>query len=285
MVTGSAVGGSADGREEPRSEVRRALASLLVDPASTAIVSDFDGTLSPIVADPATARPLPGARRVLADLADRFGVVAVVSGRPGAFLVEHLGSGPDHRGVTLVGLYGLEWSDSSGAITVEPGVEEWRSAIAGATFSLRSHAPPGVTIESKGLAVTVHWRQAPEAEQWAMAAVADEVGRTGLVAHPGRKSMELRPPLEVDKGSVVRRLVGDCTAACYLGDDLGDLPAFEAVASLHDDRLLRGVTVAVLDDESAPAVAEAADVSVEGPGEALSALAWLAEQAPRLDHH
>jgi trehalose 6-phosphate phosphatase len=278
MVTGS---DAAPG--EPRSEVRYALAGLLADPSSTAIVTDFDGTLSPIVSDPAAARPLPGARQVLGDLAGRFAVVAVVSGRPGAFLAEHLGTEGPSPGVILVGLYGLEWTDGTGTVTVEPGMEQWRAIIATTASSLRLKVPSGVTVEAKGLAVTVHWRQAPEAEEWAAVAVADEVAQTGLVAHPGRMSLELRPPVQVDKGSVLRRLVGGCTAVCYLGDDLGDLPAFEAVASLAGEGQLTGVTVAVLDTESAPAVAEVADVTVDGPGEALSALAWLAGQAPSLD--
>jgi trehalose 6-phosphate phosphatase len=278
MVTGASAALS-----EPRPEMRRALAGLLLDPAATAIVTDFDGTLSPIVADPGAARPLPGARRVLADLARRFAVVAVISGRPADFLVEHLSTGVPPWDVKLVGLYGLEWTDGSAVVTVAPGVEEWRAVVARTVSSLRSAAPPRVTVESKGLAVTVHWRQAPEAEPWALATSAEEVARSGLIGHPGRMSVELRPPLDIDKGSVLRRVVDGCSAACYLGDDLGDLPAFEALAGLRRERLVNGLSVAVIDDETAPAVAEAADVSVRGPHEALAALAWLAGQAPLLD--
>ena len=228
----------------PSPEVRRAFAPLLDDPANSAIVSDFDGTLSPIVTDPAAARALDGAADLLALLARRFGVVAVVSGRPASFLVEQLASADGRpvngdggstgvaHGLRLVGLYGLEWADQDGAITREPEAERWRSTVEGAVDRLRSAAPPGVVVEGKGLAVTVHWRQAPEAQEWAAGAVASESERSGLRAHPGRMSIELRPALAVDKGSVTRSLVEGYSAACYLGDDLGDLPAFAALADL-----------------------------------------------------
>jgi trehalose 6-phosphate phosphatase len=273
----------------PSPEVRRAFAPLIEDPAHSAIVSDFDGTLSPIVTDPAAARALDGTADLLALLARRFGVVAVVSGRPASFLVEQLahtdrgrpvdggaGSTGVAHGLRLVGLYGLEWAGQDGAIIREPEAEQWRSTVEGAVRRLRSAAPPGVVVEGKGLAVTVHWRQAPQAEEWAAGAVASESERSGLRAHPGRMSIELRPALAVDKGSVTRSLVEGYSAACYLGDDLGDLPAFAALADLTARAGLSTVSVAVVDAESDPAVIEAADLTVSGPDEALAVLEWLA---------
>jgi trehalose 6-phosphate phosphatase len=268
-------------RAAPAPEVRAALAPLLVRPATSAVLTDFDGTISPIVTDPHQARPLEGTGAVLAALARRFAEVAVVSGRSVPFLSEHLGveppTGPDHR-VRLVGLYGLERSWGDGPVTRDPAAEAWQPAIDDAVATLRRAAPSGVLVEPKGLAVTVHWRRAPEAEGWVTGAVAAQVAQSGLRAHPGRLSVELRPPLDIDKGSVVRDLAGSCSAVCYFGDDLGDLPAFAALAALRSEGI-HTVSVAVLDPESDPAVAEAADVAVTGQGEALDVLAWLAEAA------
>jgi trehalose 6-phosphate phosphatase len=271
----------------PSAAERDALAPLLVDPSTTAVLTDFDGTLSPIVDRPEDARPLDGTIGVLDDLARRFAVVAVVSGRPASFLVERLlpprasstdpsGTGPSDRRLTLIGLYGLESATADGTVTPLPAAAGWRPVVDEVGGRLRSTVPAGALVEQKGMAVTVHWRTAPETEDLARSAVAGEVARSGLVAHPGRLSLELRPPLPVDKGSVAGALIRGCSAACYLGDDLGDLPAFAALHRESARSGLTGVAVAVVDGESAPEVADAADLVVAGPARALALLAWLA---------
>jgi trehalose 6-phosphate phosphatase len=283
----SASGGTA--ARQPSAAVRLALAPLLENPATTAIVTDFDGTLAPIVDRPGDARPLDGTVEVMERLAHRFGVVAVVSGRPVSFLVDHLtptgqaarpgaAGSPAPAHPHLVGLYGLEWSAGDGTVGVEPGVEHWRPVVGESARRLRSLAPEGVVVEAKGLTVTVHWRGAPEAAAPIAAAVEAEVAHTGLRAHPGRLSIELRPPLDIDKGSALRRLVAGCSAACFFGDDLGDLPAFATLADLASEDGMATVAVAVADAESAAEVAAAADVVVPGPRVALEALRWLAEE-------
>jgi trehalose 6-phosphate phosphatase len=91
-------------------------------------------------------------------------------------------------------------------------------------------------------------------------------------------SLELRPPLDVDKGTVVRSLVEGMRAVAVFGDDLGDLPAFDAVAELG----ARGVAVAriaVIDAESDDLVAARSDLVVEGPAGAITLLERLAQAA------
>jgi trehalose 6-phosphate phosphatase len=81
--------------------------------------------------------------------------------------------------------------------------------------------------------------------------------------------------LDIDKGTVVERLAAGCSAACFLGDDLGDLPAYAALARLAEVGGLSTVAVAVRDTEAAPEVAAAADLVVDGPDGAVAVLAWL----------
>ena len=240
------------------------------------MLTDFDGTLASIVAEPSAAAPLPGASEALAQLAGAFGRVAVVSGRPVSFLVDRL---PDLVGtaVELVGLYGLEEAGPDGAVRHDPEVSRWRPVVAEAAGRLAADAPDGVLVEVKGAAVTVHWRAAPEAEAWVARAVAAEAGRTGLAAHPARLSLELRPPLAIDKGTVVARRCLGMDAACYLGDDVGDLPAFEALARWSAEEGGAAVRVAVEDEETDPAVRAAADLVVPGPASAVGLLRWLAD--------
>jgi trehalose 6-phosphate phosphatase len=96
------------------------------------------------------------------------------------------------------------------------------------------------------------------------------------VVHEARQSVELRPPLDVDKGSVVRRIAIQrrLEAACFIGDDLGDLPALAAVGELR-----HGLRVAVRSAEAPAELLAAADVVVDGPPGALAFLRAVAQSA------
>ena len=100
----------------------------------------------------------------------------------------------------------------------------------------RAEAPAGVYVEPKGLTVTLHWRRAPDRKDWVLAFAERQHARHGLAVHPGRAERELRPPIDVDKGTVVRALAaehaGQLRAVAVFGDDMGDLPAFAAVGEL-----------------------------------------------------
>ena len=87
-------------------------------------------------------------------------------------------------------------------------------------------------MERKGLAVTLHFRQAPELAGWTANFAAEHEAASGLVAHPGKQSWELRPPGPTDKGTVVDELAVGLQAVCFVGDDIGDLPAFAALTRL-----------------------------------------------------
>jgi trehalose 6-phosphate phosphatase len=251
------------------------MAVLLADPSTTALLTDFDGTLSPIVAEPDAAVALPGAPAVLARLAVHFAAVAVVSGRPVAFLARSLvGAGPSVR---LFGIYGLEWWERD-EVRVAPEAEPWLAPVAEAVAAASREAPAGVGVEAKGVALAIHWRQAPEAEDWALEFARAWAQRTGLVVQTGRKALDLRPPLSIDKGEVVERLAAGCSAACFAGDDVGDLAAFAALDRLAV-RGLHVVRLAVADEESPPELAATADIVVDGPAGALDLLDRLATAA------
>lgn len=243
------------------------------DPSTTALFFDFDGTLAPIVPDPASAQAVDGAVELLEALARRFARVAVVSGRPRAFLVERVG--PD---VDLSGVYGLE-TRVGGHQQEHEEAHRWRDVIAEVAASGSradgSGLPPGVLVEPKGLSLTVHYREAPEAED-AVLAWADAVGRSsGLEVRPAKRSVELHPPLAVDKGTSVLALSEGCRTVAYLGDDIGDLPAFAALDQLNASGV-RTCKVAVASEELPDALADAADLLLDGPDAVLAALRPLA---------
>jgi trehalose 6-phosphate phosphatase len=248
------------------------LVPLAQAPERSALCLDFDGTLSAIVDDPRAARPLPGVPELLARLARRLGVVAVISGRPVSFLQSALGP---PAGVRLVGLYGLEQIDPDGTRDVAPDAAPWEAVITEVVDLARAEAAPGVYVEPKGLTVTLHWRNAPGEAEWVAGFAARQAEERGLQVHRGRRELELRPPLAVDKGTVVRDLTVGYDAVAAFGDDIGDLPAFAALAELAS----AGVAVArvaVVDHESPAVVAEQADLTVDGPAGALALLELLA---------
>ncbi len=240
-------------------------------PDRSALFLDYDGTLAPIVDDPSAAQPLAAVPELLARLGRRFGLVAVVSGRPARFLLDVLGRPP---AVRLAGLYGMEEASPDGDVVVSPDAEAWRPVVADVTARAAAAVPDGATVEAKGLSVTLHWRRRPDAEGWARELAARELAATGLVAQDGRMSLELRPPVDGDKGAVVRRLGAGWAAAACFGDDLGDLPAFDALGDLAATGTAVA-RVAVVDAESPPEVAAAADVVVAGPEGAVALLGQL----------
>ena len=247
--------------------VAELLAPFCTDPIGSAIFTDFDGTLAPIVDDPASARPLPGAVDVLDGLARRYGVVGVVSGRPVAFLRAHLGG----HGLSLFGLYGLESASARGDVRTAPEAAPWLAVVD--SVAAEPGLPPGLTLEHKGPSVTVHFRTQPDRAEVARRWADERAAETGLVVHPGRRCYELRPPVEMDKGTVVAMAAAG-RRAVFLGDDHADLAAFDAL-----DRLAAGgttvVRVAVTSPEAPPELLERADLVVDGPENALSVLRVL----------
>ncbi|MCU4186899.1 trehalose-phosphatase [Acidiferrimicrobium sp. IK] len=226
--------------------------------------------MAPIVDDPDAAEALPGSAEVLSALAARLALVAVVSGRPASYLTRHL---PDARGVVLAGLYGLE-RVVDGRVVESDEARRWRPVVAEVADRAEREAPAGVTVERKGSSVALHVRTAPQHAGWIERFAEHAAGGSGLVAHPGRMSVELRPPTGGDKGSVVEELGASLSRVAFLGDDRGDLPAFAALERLRAG----GVTTLAVAVDSTEAPAEllaAADVVAAGPAAVLEALRTL----------
>jgi trehalose 6-phosphate phosphatase len=237
-------------------------------PDRAAVLLDYDGTLAPIVDDPAAARPLPESLDALRTLVPAYRLVAVVSGRPASFLAAHLAV----PGLVRIGAYGLEQVTDAGVVEL-PAVTSWRAAVAGVARRALAAAPPGVVVEDKGVGVTLHYRTAPAAAAWAYAFADAEARATGLLRHYARYSVELRPPLAVDKGTTVSALLAEAgvSAGCVCGDDTGDVPAFTAVATLPV-----ALRVAVRSAETPPELTAAANLAVDGPAGVLALLRALA---------
>ncbi|GLZ12086.1 trehalose 6-phosphate phosphatase [Actinomadura sp. NBRC 104425] len=262
------------------------LDAIRTDPGGAVLGFDFDGTLAPIVDDPAAARAHPGAAAALARLAPRVGALAIITGRPAAVAVEYGGlDGVD--GLVVLGQYGLERWEAGELTTPEPppGVAEARAKL---PEILRAAGAPDATyVEDKGQAVAVHTRRCAEPQvaldrlRGVLEALAE---RTGLAVEPGRFVLELRPP-GMDKGMALRRFLDETrsarpggrpfpSAVLFAGDDLGDLAAYDAIDALRAEGV-PGVKVCSGSAE-VTALADRADLVVDGPDGVVGFLDALA---------
>jgi trehalose 6-phosphate phosphatase len=238
-------------------------------PQAAALVVDYDGTISPIVTDAAAAVPHPAVPDLLARLRDELGLVAVVSGRPVDFLAPLL-----PVGLVFAGLYGLEVA-ADGERRDHPQAGNWREVIDDVGGRAEARAPEGVVVERKGLSLTLHYRAVPEQAAATEAFANDEALRSGLIARPARMSWELHPPIEVDKGTAVLDLADDFRAVAFAGDDLGDLPGYDALDEL-EQRGVATLRIAVDSPEAPLELLDRADVVVDGPAGLVELLGSLA---------
>jgi trehalose 6-phosphate phosphatase len=224
------------------------LAAVAAHLADAAILLDFDGTLAPIVEDPAMARPLPEAVPVLRDLCRRAGAVAVITGRPEPFVRAVL----DVPQLEVVGLYGLSAMPSLG--------DDVREALAEVVV-----AEPGVELEDKGVSIALHTRRTPDPDA-ALARIREPVAAVaalhGLTAFEGKLVIEVAPP-GARKGGAVQQLLERLRppAALYAGDDLQDLEAFDALEGSG----IESCRVVVVASGTPERLIEVADVEVDGP--------------------
>src|SRR3954471_530192 len=221
-------------------EGERKYAALVRAAAETVVGLDFDGTLAPIVEDPAEAHIHPEAGAVLAALADQVRAVAVITGRPARQALdlgglEAVGNaiGDAGKELYLFGQYGNERWTSTNRRIISP-----RPPQGLATFSsdlprlLRRHHAEGAHIEEKGLAVAVHTRRLPDPQaafEELLPVLEERAARYDLVVEPGRQVIEVRAP-GMHKGVAVERLAKELEARAFVfvGDDLGDVEAFDA---------------------------------------------------------
>jgi trehalose 6-phosphate phosphatase len=256
--------------------------AIVEDPAGAVIASDFDGTLSPLVEDPAMSRAADGALDALARLARSVGQVAIVTGRP-ALVATELSGVTGHPGLgalVVLGHYGLErWEASTGAVTsdpVPPGVAVARERLPGL---LHEAGLPDAFVEDKGSSLAVHTRRLPEplpAWEALRTPLTELAESTDLRLEPGNLVLELRPP-GIDKGVAMRRLIEstDARSVLYAGDDLGDLAAFRALDDLRGEGL-HAVLVAARSSGSSE-LADAADIVVDDPAGVVTVLTALSD--------
>lgn len=259
----------------PAQPVARFLEAAERAPETTLIALDFDGTLSDMVDDPTQAFIHPAARDALARLVTRIGQVAIITGRP-VEQVRELGELDDEilSHLVVLGQYGAERLDRHGARIPEPPASI-RAAIEELDPLTREY--PGTFIEDKQQAVAVHTRRAGHGT---LAQIESRViavaKRHDLDIEPGREVLELRAH-RISKGDALRGIIREvgADAVAMVGDDLGDVPAFDVVAEMQAAG--SPAVIVVSGSEERPELTERADVLCDGPAGVAE---WLDQVAP-----
>ena len=238
---------------------------------------DFDGTLSEIVDVPSNARPVAGVNELLSRVSRRFRSVVIVSGRSAAELVQWLDAD-----VEIWGAHGSQRAIDGRVELTEraaPYLDLMTRVQGEAKEALSATGLAGIVLEEKGVLLNLHYRNAPKRDE-ARAAIEEVAvriaGEHGLSIHPGRMSVELRPPVEFTKATVVldvaaREALG---VAAFFGDDLVDFPGFDAL----DELAKKGVAtlrVGVDSDETPRELFDRADLILWGPAGVVDLLRTL----------
>lgn len=185
--------------------------------SKTLLAFDYDGTLAPIVDDPARANMRHRTRELLTDVARLYPTI-VITGRAQDDALRRL------RGVgvyEVIGNHGLEtWHAHERLIQVARG---WLARLSDRLASVQ-----GVRIEDKVFSLAVHYRLAPDKPR-ARAEIAKAVAALeGVRIVGGKQVMNLIPLGAPHKGTALERerVKLECERAVYVGDDETDEDVF-----------------------------------------------------------
>lgn len=266
----------------PRATGRLAelLAPIRESPESSAVFCDLDGTLAPIVGRPGETEVPEEARQALRALAERYALVGCLSGRRAQEARELIGVGA----IAYIGNHGFErLLPGSDEPELDPALHGHEGAAAAfvAHLDLRELESAGLRVEDKGPIRSFHWRGADDegvAQATAREIATDAVGRN-LVPHWGRKVLEVRPAVELNKGTALAEVLEEhrVANALYAGDDRTDVDAFRKLRGMQAaGDLDAAVCMGVASAEGPRELSEEADVMVEGPAGFLAVLRLLA---------
>ena len=244
-------------------------------PDSTAILTDIDGTLAPIVSTPDMSEVPAEIKESLRRLSERHLLVAGISGRKTEDAFDLVGLAD----VVYFGNHGFEIL-REGEVEVVPEALPYLEKVEELERKAREELGPlGAFVEEKGITASVHYRNAPpEVGERSVEFVKREGERLGLRITVGRGVVEARPPIRADKGTAVRALVEEYgpERAMFIGDDTTDLDAFRELEKLREEGKLKEILrVGVRSDEGPREIVSEADIvveGVEGVGDVLRAL-------------
>lgn len=248
-----------------------------IDKPRLGLVTDVDGTISPIVDVPDEARVTPQNLELLAALGAQLTLTAVVSGRATEDVYQRVGL----PGLVYIGNHGMEkWQD--GKVIVSPTAAAYQDNLGAATPEIKQMLVAGMRFEDKGATISVHYRQTSHPEEVAkeltpaMQSIAE---KHGLHLTQGRMVFEFRPPVKIDKGTAFEELIKtyQLEAVFYLGDDTTDVAAFITARQLRERGQCLSYGLGVASQGTPQAVLTRADYLIQEVAGVESFLDWLSK--------
>ena len=257
----------------------------VLDSAPAAVLTDFDGTLSPVAPVPDAAFLHPDVARILPELKERLDLLAVITGRATADVSGKVGI-PD---LLYVGNHGLEWSENGLYLAHPVGIEAERAVtetLAAIEDDLKAEEIDltGLLFENKRLSASIHYRLMtdPLAFEVRLLPIAERRAEEhGLRLSGGKMTLELRPTTSISKGTAVEQIVKDrrLNGAMFFGDDVTDVDAFRALKRLRADGTLKsGLAIGVLSADTHPSVIAESDLLLAGVDEVAALFVALSER-------
>lgn len=228
------------------------------------LISDFDGTLSPIVSDPAAAQMTSRNRELLLALQARLTLLGFISGRG----VLDLAAKVAIPGAVYIGNHGFDRLIDH-QIVHPPELAAYRAPLQAILSAIGALELEGVQIEDKGATASIHYRRAPDPTT-AQALLADAlrplIATSPIELFTGRMIYELRPPLPVNKGTAFADLISDyrLEAVVFLGDDVTDADAMRVAQTLRQTGRCDAITIGVQTAHTPQVVLDHSDILVSG---------------------
>ena len=248
-------------------EIQEMLRPLMDDPGGTAIFLDLDGTLAPIMPRPDDVAVPPQISRLIRKLERRYLAVTVVSGRPATAAKRIAGNSE----IAYIGNHGFETMLPGHAVMVcaeaQPYVAKVKELMEYAR-ALPEMVDSGIWLEDKTATMSFHFRRAPDHDEtlaFIKKTFFPKIEALGLVAREGRKVIEVKPPVDIDKGAAVGALMDrlGVKKALYAGDDTTDIDALKELRKRKRRKDTVVVGVGVISDEMPSELPRYADLLVE----------------------
>jgi trehalose 6-phosphate phosphatase len=249
----------------------------LIDEPRFGIVSDFDGTLAPYASTPGGASIMPEIAEIVDTLRERVVVFALVSGRG----VNDLRQRYERPWAVYYGNHGIEFWSPSGPQHA-PDALRWVEPLQAFLSDFGDPGIDGAFVEDKGVTAAIHYRMTNDparSRQLLRQRLTPLVERYGLRLSEGQSIFEIKPPVDLHKGTAAQAIVAEhaLRSVLFLGDDITDVDAMLRLRTLAAEPAgrLTAVSVGVVHANTPSAVYEACDMTAHGVEDVHALLEWI----------